>query len=153
MAARATEIKPQLNVKFTMEEMRYMSLFQDITGVTPKDCVIMDDLGIVVFIVDSDKIGQAIGRRGVNTKYLSKLINREIEIVGWADNLESFIKSIFMPTRVYRVHLVEGSEKNTVYVYVDPKDKGIAIGKNGRNVAKARLLLRRYYFIDNVVIV
>lgn len=153
MASRATEIKPQLNVKFTMEEMRYMSLFQDITGVTPKDCVIIDELGIVIFIVDSDKVGQAIGKKGINTKYLSKLINKEIEIVGWADNLESFVKSIFMPTRVYRVHLVEGNGRKTVYVYVDPKDKGIAIGKNGRNVAKARALLKRYYLIDNTIIV
>ncbi|MEM1678071.1 MAG: NusA-like transcription termination signal-binding factor [Ignisphaera sp.] len=153
MASRATEIKPQLNVKLTMEEMRYITLFQDITGVTPRDCVIMDELGTVVFIVDSDKIGQAIGRRGINTKYLSKLIGREIEIVGWADNLESFTKSIFMPARVYRVQLIEGNSRKTVYVYVDSKDKGIAIGKNGRNVSKAVLLLKRYYLIDNIVIV
>ncbi|MCS7111206.1 MAG: NusA-like transcription termination signal-binding factor [Ignisphaera sp.] len=153
MASRATEIRPQLNVKLTMEEMRYMTLFQDITGVTPKDCIIMDELGVVIFIVDSDKIGQAIGKRGINTKYLNRLINKEIEIVGWGDNLESFVKNIFMPARVYRVHLIEGNERKTVYVYVDSKDKGIAIGKNGHNVAKARLLLRRYYLIDNVVIV
>lgn len=153
MASRATEIKPQLNVKLTMEEMRYITLFQDITGVTPRDCVIIDELGTVVFIVDSDRIGQAIGRRGINTKYLSKLIGREIEIVGWADNLESFIKSIFMPARVYRVQLIEGNSRKTVYVYVDSKDKGIAIGKNGRNVSKAKLLLKRYYLVDNIVIV
>uniref|UniRef100_A0A7C5TLD1 Probable transcription termination protein NusA n=1 Tax=Ignisphaera aggregans TaxID=334771 RepID=A0A7C5TLD1_9CREN len=153
MASRAIEIKPQLNVKLTMEEMRYITLFQDITGVTPKDCVIMDELGLVVFIVDSDKLGQAIGRKGTNTRYLNKLINREIEIVGWADNLEGFVKSIFMPARVYRVQLVESSSRKTVYVHVDSKDKGIAIGKNGRNVAKAKMLLKRYYLIDNVVIV
>ena len=153
MASKAAEVKPQLNVKLTMEEMRYITLFQDITGVTPRDCVIVEELGVVIFIVDSDKIGQAIGRKGINTKYLSKLMNREIEIIGWADNLEGFVKSIFMPARVYRVQLIESNLRKTVYVYVDSKDKGIAIGKNGRNVAKARLLLKRYYLIDSVIIV
>jgi len=146
-------MKPQINVKLTMEEMRYMSLFQDITGVTPKDCIINEELGTVFFIVESDKLGQAIGRRGINVKYLSKLIGKDIEIVGWGNNLEDFVKNIFMPARVQRIQLVEGRDKKIVYVYVDPRDKGIAIGKNGRNVAKARLLLNRYFMIDSVVIV
>lgn len=153
MSSRAAEIRPQLNVRLTIEEMRFMSLFQDITGVTPKDCIIADELGVVIFVVDSDKIGQAIGRKGINTKYLNRLINREVEVVGWGDNLESFVRNIFMPARVYRVHLIESGERRTVYVYVDPKDKGIAIGKSGHNVAKARYLLKRYYPIDNVIIV
>ncbi len=146
-------MKPQINVKLTMEEMRYMSLFQDITGITPKDCIINEELGVALFVVDSDKLGQAIGRRGMNVKYLAKLIGKGVEIVGWGSNLEDFVKNIFMPARVQRIQLVEGKDRKIVYVYVDPRDKGIAIGKNGRNVAKAKLLLSRYFMIDSVIIV
>ncbi len=146
-------MKPQINVKLTMEEMRYMSLFQDITGVTPKDCIIDEELGVVLFVVESDKLGQAIGRKGINVKYLTKLIGKDVEIIGWGNNLEDFVRNIFMPARVQRIQLVEGKDKRIIYVHVDPRDKGIAIGKNGRNVAKARLLLNRYFMINSVIIV
>lgn len=153
MAQRPSDIKPKVDLKLTMGELRYISLFQDMTGVTPKDCIVSEELGLVIFVVDSDKVGQAIGRRGSNVRYISKLIEKEVEIVGWADDLESFVKNIFTPARVYRVQLIDGKSKRSLYVYVDPKDKGLAIGRNGRNVAKARLILNRYFSIDNVVIV
>jgi len=35
---------------------------------------------------------------------------------------------------------------------VDPKDKGIAIGKNGRNAERIRFLAKRYFDISNVSI-
>ncbi|MEM1542115.1 MAG: NusA-like transcription termination signal-binding factor [Ignisphaera sp.] len=152
MVQKATDVKPKMDVKLTMDELRYISLFQDITGVTPKDCIVSEDLNLVVFVVDSDKLGQAIGRRGGNVKYVSKVIGRDIEVVGWAEDLKDFVKNIFMPARVYRVQLIDGRDKKVLYVYVDPKDKGLAIGKNGRNVTKARVLLNRYFAIGNVVI-
>jgi N utilization substance protein A len=37
-------------------------------------------------------------------------------------------------------------------VTVKTEDRGIAIGKDGRNVARARILARRHFDLDNVVI-
>lgn len=37
-------------------------------------------------------------------------------------------------------------------VTVEPKDRGLAIGKNGKNVARARLLAVRHFGINDVVI-
>uniref|UniRef100_A0A7C2ZNX4 Probable transcription termination protein NusA n=1 Tax=Ignisphaera aggregans TaxID=334771 RepID=A0A7C2ZNX4_9CREN len=153
MAQRASDIKPKLELKLSMDELRYISLFQDMTGVTPKDCVVSDELNVVMFIVDSDKVGQAVGRKGTNVRHLSRLIGKDVEVVGWAEDLETFVKNIFTPARVYRVQLIDGKDRRTVHVYVDPKDKGLAIGKNGRNVAKARILLNRYFSVDTVVII
>jgi len=36
---------------------------------------------------------------------------------------------------------------------VDPKKKGIVVGKEGRNAEKARILAKRYFQISNVMIV
>lgn len=153
MVQRASDIKPKVELKLTMDELRFISLFQDITGITPKDCIVYEDLNLVIFVVDNDRVGQAIGRKGSNARYLSKLIEKDVEIVGWAEDLESFVKNMFAPARVYRVQLIDGRDRKIVHVYVDPKDKGLAIGKNGRNVAKARLILNRYFSIDGVIIV
>jgi N utilization substance protein A len=38
-------------------------------------------------------------------------------------------------------------------VVVDPKKKGIVVGKEGRNAEKARILAKRYFQISNVMIV
>jgi len=35
---------------------------------------------------------------------------------------------------------------------VDPHDKGMAIGKSGKNIAKTRLLMKRHFDLDNVVV-
>lgn len=146
-------MKPKIELKLTMDELRYISLFQDITGVTPKDCIVNDELNLVIFVVDSNKVGQAVGKRGSNVKYINKLIGKDIEVVGWAEDLETFVKNIFTPARVYRVQLIDGKDRKILHVYVDPKDKGLAIGKNGKNVAKARLILNRYFSIDSVIII
>jgi N utilization substance protein A len=45
---------------------------------------------------------------------------------------------------------VEGT-KNIVVV-VDMKKKGIIVGKDGRNVDKARILAKRYFNITNVMV-
>jgi len=35
---------------------------------------------------------------------------------------------------------------------VEPSDKGAAIGKNGKTAERTRLLAKRYFCIDNVII-
>ncbi len=42
--------------------------------------------------------------------------------------------------------------KNINQLEVDPQDKAIAIGKNGRTIDKTRLLVKRYFDIDHVVV-
>ena len=154
LTPKPSDLKPSENVKLTMEELRYMSLFQDITGVAPRDCIIDEERNTIIFIVGPGQSGQAIGRRGSNVRHLSRLLGKNIEVVEWAENFEDFVKNIFMPARVLNVKLITSvAGKKILYVAVDPKDKGIAIGRNGKNVAKARLVLKRYYGIDNVVIV
>ena len=48
--------------------------------------------------------------------------------------------------------LTTPSGKKKVLVTVDPQDKGVAIGKAGRNVARARMILKRYFDIDSVIV-
>ncbi|MET1160705.1 MAG: NusA-like transcription termination signal-binding factor, partial [Thermoprotei archaeon] len=92
--------------------------------------------------------------RGINIQRLRRLLNKDIEIVGYSDKLEEQVKYALAPAKVREVKLVKRpSGKKIVYASVEPSDKGIAIGKNGRNVARATLILKRYFGIDSVVIV
>ncbi|HDH07181.1 MAG TPA: NusA-like transcription termination signal-binding factor, partial [Thermoproteales archaeon] len=38
-------------------------------------------------------------------------------------------------------------------VSVPPADKGLAIGKNGRNISRARIIAKRYFDIEKIVII
>lgn len=140
-------------VKITSEELRYITLLQDLTGVSVHDCIISDENSTIIYIVAPGQAGLAVGKGGANVKRLSKILGRRIEIVEYADNLEGLVRNLFLPARVLSTRLVSVNGKKVLYVTVDPKDKGIAIGKDGRNVIKARLVLKRYYDIDVVSIV
>ena len=53
-------------IRFTGREMRYIALFESITGATAKDCIVDDELNRIIFIVKEGDIGAAIGKGGKN---------------------------------------------------------------------------------------
>ncbi len=140
-------------IKLTAEEMRYIALFQDLTRASVKDCIIDENENRIIFLVKPGDMGLAIGRNGINIKRLKKLLGRNIEVVEWADNIEQLAKNALAPARILNVKvLTTPSGKKKVLVTVDPQDKGVAIGKAGRNVARARMILKRYFDIDSVIV-
>ncbi|MEM0111968.1 MAG: NusA-like transcription termination signal-binding factor, partial [Candidatus Parvarchaeota archaeon] len=71
-----------------------------------------------------------------------------------ADDPVQFIKNVLRPARVKEVRITQRPDGKTIAVVtVDPRDKGIAIGKNGKNAERLRLLVKRYFQIHNVSIV
>jgi N utilization substance protein A len=141
------------SVKITAEEFRYMALFSEITGVTVRDCIIDNENNRVIFLVNPDEVGKAIGSRGFFVQKLSKILGKTIEVVGYSDKLEEQVKYALAPARVTDVRVVERPNGvKVVYVAVNPADKAIAIGKNGRNVQRARLVLKRHFGIDSIII-
>ena len=54
-------------IKFSMEEMKLIALFGDITGAEVKDCVIDQEGDRIIFVVSAGHLGLAIGRRGSRT--------------------------------------------------------------------------------------
>lgn len=141
-------------IKLTEREMKYIALFQDVTGASVRDCIIDDENNRIIFLVKPGEVGLAIGKGGVNIKRLRRLLDKDIEVVEYAEKLEELATNALMPARVKGVKLVRASNgRRIVYVTVDPKDKGIAIGKGGRNVSKAKLILKRYFDVDSVIIV
>ncbi len=140
------------DIRLTAEEMRYIALLQDLTGAIARDCIIDDENNRVIFVVRPGDAGKAIGRRGANINRLRKILGKEIEIVEHADDLEALVKNIFAPARILSVRVVQRNGRKILYVTVDPNDKGRAIGKGGRKVSVARIILRRYFDIDDIKI-
>ena len=140
-------------IKLTGEEMSYIALFESVTGAIAKDCIIDDKLGRIVFVVKPGNIGLAVGKQGANVKTLKRMTSKDIELVEYADDLSTFIRHSFAPAKVNEVRITDRPDgKKMVVAMIESKDKGIAIGKNGRNAEKTRFLVKRYFNVDNVVI-
>jgi len=140
-------------IKFTSLEMRYIALFQSITGATVKDCIVDSDLNRIIFVVKEGNIGMAIGKRGKNIHTLEKMTGKKHEVIEHSENPAQFIKNALKPAKVDEVRITERMDGKTIAVIsVNPKDKGVAIGKNGRNAERIRFLAKRYFQIQNVSI-
>lgn len=140
-------------IKLTANEMRYMALFESISGAMAKDCIIDDEQNKLVFITKEKEAGFAVGKNGVKIKMLRKATGRNIEIIEYAESVQDFIKNAFIPAIIKEVRIIERLNKAKVAVVkVDERDKGLAIGKGGERVERIRQLLRRYFNIDNLII-
>lgn len=141
-------------IKLTPDEFRLLSLFQTITTAVARDCIIDDKLERVIFVVNKGHMGMAIGKGGSNIKQLQNVITKKIELVEYAEDPLLFIKNIFNSDIIHEIKLSDRSDGNKqALVVVDTRKKGIVVGKDGRNVDKARLLAKRYFNISNVLVV
>lgn len=130
-----------------------MSLFQSITSVTARDCVVDDKMDRVIFIVNKGQMGLAIGKGGATIRQLQSVVARKVELVEYSDDASDFVRNILNPQMVNDVKITvrtDGSKQ--AVVLVDAKRKGVVVGKEGRNAEKARLLAKRYFQISNVLI-
>jgi len=140
-------------IKFTSKEMRYISLFESITGANVKDCMVNEEQSRVIFVVKEGEIGMAIGRGGRNIHTLERMTGKKHEIIEYSERPAQFIKNALKPAMVKEVRITERPNGKTMAVVtVNPRDKGVAIGKNGRNAERLRFLAKRYFQIQNVSI-
>jgi len=140
-------------IKFTSKEMRFISLFESITGANVKDCIVNEEQSRVIFVVKEGEIGMAIGRGGRNIHTLEKMTGKKHEIIEYSERPAQFIKNALKPAMVKEIRITERlNGKTMAVVTVNPRDKGVAIGKNGRNAERLRFLAKRYFQIQNVSI-
>jgi len=140
-------------IKITSKEMRYISLFESITGASVKDCIVNEEQSRVIFVVSEGQIGMAIGRSGRNIHTLERMTGKKHEIIEYSEEPVQFIKNALKPAMVKEVRITETPNGKTIAVVaVNPKDKGVAIGKNGRNAERLRFLAKRYFQIQKVSI-
>lgn len=140
-------------IRLTSEEMRYIALFDSVTGAVAIDCVIDDKRDRIIMVIKPGDVGLAIGKHGARIKMFRDMVKKEVEIVESADDVVGLIKNSFAPARIKEVRILErlGNRKVAV-VDVDRRDRGVAIGREGRTAERTRMLAKRYFQIDNVIV-
>ncbi len=140
-------------IKLTSDQLRLMSLFQNVTGATARDCIEDEKRNRVIFVVNSGKMGLAIGKGGSHIKSLQNIVKKNVELVEFDEDPAKFLRNMLNSKLVSEVKLNERPDgSKQAIVIVDPRKKGIVVGREGRNAEKARLLAKRYFGITSVLI-
>jgi N utilization substance protein A len=136
-----------MTVTLSDEARRYIALFGDETEADAVDCLVYEDR--IVVLVAAGEMGQAIGPDGQHVKRVERKIGRTVELVEDADTPEAFVASALAPAAVRHVTLSEQDDL-VAYVEVAEEDRGVAIGREGRNIETARRLAKRHYGVDDI---
>ena len=142
-----------MSIKFGANEIRFIALFENMTGAMVKDCIIDDDNNKVTFVVKKGDMGLAIGKRGSTVSKVQKAVDRGVEIIELDDDPVQFIRNILSPAELKTVKIsTRKSGEKIATVTTDNTNKRIAIGKNGINIERAKLLANRLHNIDNIIL-
>jgi transcription termination/antitermination protein NusA len=141
-------------IKLTSDELRLMSLFQNVTGAVARDCIVDEKMDRVIFVVNKGQMGLAIGKGGNTIKQLQGVVSRKVELVEYSEDPIVFLSNVLNSDMINEIKIndkFDGSRQ--AVVVVDSRKKGVVVGKEGRNAEKARLLAKRYFQISTVMIV
>lgn len=129
------------------KERRYIEELRILTRSTALDCVIDERFDRVIYVIRTGDMGLAIGKKGENIRRLQKVLGRRLEMVEYDEAPFTFLSNIVRPAEIAR--LDEDGEGGQVNLLVKRRsDLGIAIGKGGCNVEKARILCKRFFNMD-----
>jgi N utilization substance protein A len=130
---------------------RYLAAFEEETGATGLDCVVLESDGEqrLLIVVAAGEMAEAIGPGGRRIERFESSVGADVSLVEDADTAADFVANALAPAAVYNVTISENDDR-VAYVEVDEADRGVAIGADGRNIEAARLLAQRHFDVDDV---
>ncbi|MBW2989913.1 NusA-like transcription termination signal-binding factor [Candidatus Woesearchaeota archaeon] len=131
-------------IKYSLDLMKYIQVFESLTRAKVKDCISNDQL---IFIVDENEIGKAIGRGGSNVRRLESLLKKRIKIAEFSPEVTRFVKNLILPIRAGEID----EEGGTITIKgPDSKTKGLLIGRESRNLNNLKEIVKRHFDIEDI---
>jgi len=134
-------------IKYNLDEMKFMSIFESLTNAQLKDCINKDTL---IFIVKEGEIAKAIGKKGINAKKVEKILKKRIKIVEFSNDVLKFVENFIIPLKAKNI---KQENKKIIIESQDLKTRGYLIGKNASNLRNMEDIVKRYFDIDEIKIV
>jgi len=133
-------------MKLTIESINNINLFESLTGAKVKDCIIEENK--LIFLVEEGNIKQALGKENSNMFRLKKLLKKDIQIIGYSEDVTKFVRNLIYPNRADDIKV----ENNKVIITVnDTAVKGRIFGRGRENLNKINDMVKKYFNIDVVI--
>lgn len=143
--------RTDMAIRLSDEARQYIGTFTTATGATAVDCIIEDHA--VVFVVDPDDMAKAIGPGGETVRALERRLGDDVILIEHADEATTFVANALTPAAVYGATIEERDDVSVAIVRVDPDDMGVAIGRNGARIDRARRLAARHVGVEEIELV
>ena len=134
-------------IKFDSEIIKLITLFESMTGAKVKDCIPNDKL---MFIVEENEMGKAIGKSGANVKRIESALKRKIKLAEFSDDVAQFIRNIAYPSQIMGIKQENGS------ITIQGKDvnsKAMLIGRDRQNLNHLTDIVKRYFEIKDIRVI
>lgn len=139
-----------MKIKLSNEKLRLIALFEELTGVTPRDYVESGEGKRITYVVSKGDMGKAIGENGRNIKKVRQKLGKDVDLVEYSEDPKEFLENIFAAVKLQNVEIIEEEGGESLLVDVDDTDKGRAVGRNGWNIERARKLLSRHHGVSDI---
>ncbi len=127
-------------MKYNLETIQLINLFENIAKINVKDCFFDKDK--LVFIVNEGQGSKAVGKKGINVKKFAEKTNKRIKIIEFSNDPVKFINRYISPIKpesvVQEGKIIKISAKTT-------KDKGLLIGRNSQNLENLKKVTKKYF--------
>ena len=134
-------------VKYDSDLMKLMTLFESVSGAKVRDVV---SNGKVVFIIEENDMGRAIGKNGMNIKRIEHMLKKKVKLVEFSNDIVQFVKNIIHPIEVQNVEYSDG------IITISGKDtstKSMLIGREHQNLNHTADLVKRYFDVKEIKVV
>lgn len=135
-------------IVLTENTLGYIRLFENITKAHVRDCMETEDK--LVFVVGKGEGNTSVGKKGENVIKMKDKTGKNIQVVEYSEDPEQFVKNVFHVYLPQKVEIEKRGNITHATVTVDPKMKGKAIGKEGKNLRIARDIIVRHHEIQSI---
>ena len=136
-----------MKIKYDADILKFMTLFESLTRSKLKDCIVNEKL---LFVVEPNEIGKAIGKNGSNVRRLEGILRKKIRIVEFNPEVCQFVRNMIYPLQAREVN-----EENSIVTITGPdtKTKGLMIGRDAKNLNFLKDIVKRYFSIEDIKVV
>lgn len=131
---------------FDTETIRLITLFENVTGATVKDCIFNGNT--IYYVIDEGKVGIAIGKNGASVKHAEKLVGKTIKLFEFSNDIIKFVKNLV--PEASEVKIRNGDEGAVVEIHVEKKNRAVVIGRDGKNLKLFKELLQRNHKVNEL---
>ncbi len=138
-----------MSATLTQDDLQVIKVVEEKTGAKASDVIASDEE--IVMIFPPGEAGKAIGKEGANLIKLREFFKKPVIVFNDANTPDEFIKKVLHKSKVVDIQME--SEGKKAIITVDPETKGVAIGKQGANIKRLKMLMNRKFGFDDVKII
>ena len=127
-----------------MQEMRYLNLFEKMTGVRTRFCFRYNES--IIFCVPKPLVSRAIGEGGRNLWKMSEILGKRIRVIAAPSGLQdsgAFIRTLISPLTIKSFEI-----KDNEIIVGGGKNKASLIGRNKRRLFEMQKIVMEFFGKD-----